>query len=100
MSEDTPDGTYVDCPNCDHTIDTANGTTVSSEVRWKYIGTVLSTITVTSLPSIIMLAGLGIVTLGAITQGWALLYSTVVLMAATWVFGEKTLKAVQQARGK
>ena len=99
MSDDTPDGTYIDCPNCSHTIDTTNGTTVDSEVRWKYIGTILSAVSVLSLPTIIILAGLGVMALGAISQGWALLYSTVVLMAATWVFGEKTLKAVQKARG-
>jgi len=99
MPKDTSDGTYVTCSNCGNTIDTENGTTVSSEIRWKYIGTVLSAITVTSLTVVIMLAGIGIFSLSAIGQGWALLYSTVVLMAATWVFGEKTLKAVKQARG-
>lgn len=94
MSEDTPEV----CPNCGHELE--NGTTTSTKERWQYTGTILSLIVVFSLPVLILLAGLSIVSLGPISQAWWLLYATVVLMAATWTFGRETLEAVDKARGK
>jgi len=100
MSNDTPDGNYINCPNCNNTIDISNGTTVNSEVRWKYIGTILSAVTVISLPIIIILSTLGFATLSSVGQFWGILYGTVVLMASTWTFGEKVLQSVYKAKGK
>lgn len=74
-------------------------TTSSSMTRWKYIGTVLSTIMVISLPVIVGGAAAGILSLSPIGQAWFTLYATVTLMAATWAFGKETLEAVQKARG-
>lgn len=95
--DDTPT-----CPECGHSFTKAEEyeTTTSTMERWEFTGTILALFTVTSLPVIIVLAGLGIVSLGAISQGWWVVYTTVVLMAATWTFGEQTLKAVRKARGK
>lgn len=87
MANDTPDP-YGDDPT----------TTLSSDTRWTYIASVLSAIVITSLPVVIVGTGLGLMTVAGISQGWLILYSTVVLMAATWVFGEETLNAVRRAR--
>jgi Sec-independent protein secretion pathway component TatC len=94
MPDDTPT-----CPKCgyDFTYD-ENNTTTSTKERWEYTGTILALVSVFSLPIIVLLAGLGIVSLTAISQGWLLLYSTVVLMATTWTYGKETLEAVRQAR--
>jgi len=96
MPEDTPT-----CPKCGHdfTPDEDN-TTTSTKERWEYTGTILALVSVFSLPIIVLLAGLGIVSLSAISQGWLILYATVVLMAATWTYGKETLEAVKQAQGK
>lgn len=95
MPEDTPT-----CPECGHDFshDEADGITSSTKERWEYTGTILALLTVASLPIITLLAGLGIVTLGSISQGWWVAYTTIVLMAATWTFGKETLEAVQKAR--
>lgn len=74
-------------------------TTSSTMTRWKYIGTILAAVAVLSLPALILGAASGMFTLTPIGQAWFVLYSTVVLMAATWAFGKETLEAVQQARG-
>jgi len=76
-----------------------NDTTSSSMTRWKYIGTILAAAMVISLPVIIIGTALGTFTLSGISQAWFGLYFTVTMMAATWAFGEETLKAVQKARG-
>lgn len=75
-------------------------TTASTSTRWTYTATVLAIATVLSLPGVIIGAATGHLTLENISQGWFILYLTVVLMAATWVFGEKALKAVQEYRGQ
>lgn len=93
-TDDTPT-----CPECGADLAEQELTTSTKE-RWEYTGTVLAGLAVASLPIIVFLAGMGVVTLGAISQGWWVTYSTVVLMAATWTFGKETLEAVQQARGK
>lgn len=72
--------------------------TSDTKTRWALTGTILATVILLSLPSLVVTAGLGIVSLSAISQGWFALYSTLVVMAATWVFGEDVLKAVRRAR--
>jgi hypothetical protein len=74
--------------------------TTSSKERWEYIGTILAGVMITSLPVLIIGTTAGILTVSTITQGWFVLYATITLMAATWAFGEETLKAVKKARGK
>lgn len=91
-------GSSIECPECGTEVE-YNSTTTSSERRWKYTGTILALLTVASLPALIILAGLSVVALSPITQGWWLLYGTLVLMAATWTFGRETLQAVYEARG-
>jgi heme/copper-type cytochrome/quinol oxidase subunit 2 len=88
----------VTCPRCTHEFD-PNQTTTNSEMRWKWTGTILAILVVISLPALVLLAGFAVVSLGPITQGWWVLYATVVLMAATWTFGKETLQAVKEARG-
>lgn len=102
MPEDTTtkDGTYINCPSCNHTIDVENSSTVSTDVRWKWVGTILASASILSLVSIIILTGLGIITLSPIGQVWSILYATVVLMASTWTFGKETLETVKEMRGK
>lgn len=85
MTEDTPDD---------------DSTTTSTRERWEYIGTVLATVVLVSLPVLILAVAMGVMTLSGITQGWYVLYSTVVLMAATWAFGKEALDAVSEFRGK
>lgn len=80
--------------------DDDDSTTLNSEERWTYIASLLSGIVVTSLPVVIVGAGAGLLSLAGVSQGWLILYSTVVLMAATWVFGEETLNAVRRAKSK
>lgn len=94
-TDDTPPPT---CPNCGTELNDTDLTTSTKE-RWEWTGTLLAITTVLPLPVIILLAGLGFFALGMVTQGWWVLYSTVVLMAATWTFGKETLEAVKKARG-
>lgn len=90
MADDTPT-----------TSDTGDeNTTSSSQTRWEYIGTVLAGLMVTSLPVLMIGTAIGAFKLSGISQAWFMLYFTITLMAATWAFGEETLKAVQKARGK
>jgi len=74
--------------------------TTSTKERWEYIGTILAGVMVLSLPVLVTGAAAGILSVSAVTQGWFVLYATITLMAATWAFGEGTLKAVKKARGK
>lgn len=76
-----------------------NETTNSTDTRWKYTGTVLASVIILSIATVIVGAAVGALSLSGIGQSWLLLYSTVVLMAATWAFGKETLEAVQEARG-
>lgn len=90
--------TDTTCPRCGHEFDSTTITT-NPEMRWRWTGTILAVIAVSSLPIVILLAGVSVITLGQISQGWWALYATVVLMAATWVWGKETLQAVKEARG-
>lgn len=74
--------------------------TTSTMERWEYIGTILATLMVASLPALIIGAAAGTFTLTGISQAWFGLYFLVTMMAATWAFGEETLNAVNKARGK
>ena len=82
MSKETP-------PEADENL------TTNTQQRWEWIGTVLSFLILLSLVVLILGASYGLLTLSAISQPWFILYSTVVLMAATWAFGKGTLKAVR-----
>ena len=98
MSDDAPDSEYqYECPECGAEFDTSH-TTINTNKRWKYTGTIVTSIVVLSLPILIILAGLGVVSLAAISQAWLVLYGTVTLMASTWLYGKETLEAVQDAR--
>jgi len=97
MSNDTPE--EHTCPECGYKFED-DTTTLSSKERWEYTGTVVAIASLLSLPTVIILAGVGIFLIGNITQGWLILYSTVVLMAATWTFGKETLQAVREVQGK
>lgn len=90
MTDDTPDSEE----------ESEESTTRSTRTRWDYTGTVLAIVVVISLPLVLFLAGLGIVSLSEISKAWLAIYGTVVLMAATWTFGKETLEAVRKARGK
>jgi len=74
-------------------------TTSSTETRWKYLGSVTAGITIVTL-NVLMLgaATTQSISFENIGQSWLLLYGTVVLMAATWTWGEKTLKTVKNYR--
>lgn len=80
--------------------DDADNVTDSSATRWEWTATILALALVLSLPAIVGLAAGDVVSLENISQAWFGVYSIIVLMAATWAFGEETLNAVQQARGK
>lgn len=54
---------------------------------------------VISVPAIVGAAGLGIISLSVITQGWFAMYSTLALMAAVRLFGKDTLESVREAKG-
>jgi hypothetical protein len=82
------------------TEDGDNDTTSSSMTRWKYIGTILAGLMISSLPVIIIGTAVGVFTLSGISQAWFGLYFLVTMMAATWAFGKETLDAVNKARGK
>jgi len=73
--------------------------TTSTAERWEWIGTILAGMTITSANALVLGGAYGFFTLSAVGQAWFILYSTLVLMAATWAFGKGTLKAVQKARG-
>lgn len=91
------DNTDTTCPRCGHKFD-STAITTNPEMRWRWTGTILAVLIVTSLPAFVTLFGFGIISLGAIGQGWAALYATIVLMAATWVWGKETLQSVREAR--
>lgn len=72
--------------------------TTSTKERWEWIGTILASATVLSLPTLIIGAATEMLSLSSVGQAWFALYATVTLMAATWAFGRETLNAVQKAR--
>jgi hypothetical protein len=74
--------------------------TTSTKERWEYIGTLLATLMIASLPILTVGGAIGILMLTNIGQGWFALYATVTLMAATWAFGAETLETVRKVRGK
>lgn len=78
--------------------DEDDNTTTSTRERWTYIATVLSALILITFAALLLGAAAGLFSLSAIGQGWFILYSTVVLMAATWAFGKETLEAVYEAR--
>lgn len=90
MPEDTDNE-----PNIDSDDDYS---TQSTRTRWEWTGTILAIAVVLSLPIAVLFAAFGVLSLGAVSTGWFALYSTVALMAAVWVFGEETLKAVSEYR--
>lgn len=96
--EDLPDDGGVEVEKGVGSIGDNPDTTSSSQTRWTYIATLLAGVAVTSLPILVLGASAGLLSLTIVTQGWFVLYSTIVLMAATWTFGEETLKAVQRAK--
>lgn len=78
-------------------IDTGDeNTTTSLHTRWEYLASVVTGLYLLSVATIVGLAGYGYLSLELIPQGWFVLYSTIALMAATWLFGAATLKAVRQ----
>lgn len=79
------------------TDDTGNkDTTSNDDVRWQYLASVVVGVLLLSLPFILGLTALGIISLGAISQAWFGLYATITLMAAVWLMGEDTLNAVRK----
>lgn len=84
--------------NKTHQSDDDENLTTSTAERWEWIGTILAGMTITSANILILGAAYGVLSLSQIGQAWFILYSTLVLMAATWSFGKGTLKAVQKAR--
>ncbi len=91
-----PEGKHR-CPECGCIFDDS-ANTVSAKERWEYTGTILALIVVTSLPVTVLLSTIGVSMLSNVSQSWVILYSIVTLMAATWTFGEQTLKAVREFR--
>jgi sterol desaturase/sphingolipid hydroxylase (fatty acid hydroxylase superfamily) len=73
--------------------------TTSTMERWEWIGTILAGAIILTLPVLLIGAGAGYISLGAVPQAWFVLYATIALMAATWSFGKETLKAVKKAQG-
>jgi len=74
--------------------------TSDTRARWEGLATVVTFLVFITLFALLLGGAFGIFTLGSVSQSWFILYSTIVLMAATWLYGEDTLKAVQKARGK
>lgn len=72
--------------------------TNSTDVRWTYLASAITAIVIISFMSLILLTAAGVFTLGNITQSWFILTSTVVLMAAAWLWGTDTLQAVRETR--
>jgi uncharacterized membrane protein YqjE len=70
--------------------------TTSYRERWEWIGTIMSALILVSLIVLVIGASYSIFSLSAIGQAWFTLYSIICLMAATWIFGEGTLKAVRK----
>lgn len=69
--------------------------TDADDVRWVYLGSVLSLVLTLSLVVLVIAAAAGWLTLSAITQPWFALYSLVVVTAVGWVFGKELVKKWQ-----
>jgi hypothetical protein len=74
--------------------------TSDTRTRWEGLATVVTFLIFVAFLSLLIGGAFGLFTLGSIGQAWFVLFSTVLLMAATWLYGEDTLNAVQRARGK
>lgn len=72
--------------------------TVRDSVRWKYLASLITSIVLIGFMALITAAAAGVMSLGAINQAWFVLFSTVVMMAAVWLWGADTLAAVREAR--
>lgn len=77
-----------------------NYTTDDPRTRWEGLNTVLSLLLIMSLIAIVSFVIVTGTSVSVLGQAWFVLYSTIVLMAATWAFGKETLQAVRKARGK
>lgn len=75
-------------------------TTSNTQIRWTYTATLLSILILLSLPALVIGAAAGSHNLSEVPQGWFVLYMTVCIMAATWVFGRKALEAAKDYASK
>lgn len=74
--------------------------TSDTRTRWEGLATIITFLIFVSFLTLLIGTAVGTFTLGSISQAWFALFSTIVLMAATWLYGKETLEAVQKARGK
>lgn len=63
-------------------------TTTSDEVRWKYLASIVTALLVSSLIVLVIGSAIGVLSVGAITQAWFVLYATAVISSVAWVYGE------------
>lgn len=69
-----------------------------ADPRWGWLSTITALIVLTTFVAYVGLALTGTATVGALTQGWFVLYGTTVLGAIAYVFGRETLKTIYQFR--
>lgn len=79
----------------DDTVDELDSVTDSTDARWAYLGSLITGIVLTGYMLIIGLTAAGFFSLAGITQPWFLLTSTVVSMAAVWLWGTDAWNAVR-----
>lgn len=77
--------------------DTDESLTTNRKLRWDLLASVIAGVALISLIVLISAAALGVVTLTGISQGWFLLYTTVVLTATVWTFGAEALGKAREA---
>lgn len=86
-------------PSADETSASTEGQTSEQTRNWlERYASAVGTVLLVGYGVLVVLASLGLASLSAIPQFWALLTATVVLLSATQVFGKDVLQAVEQFR--
>jgi len=74
--------------------------TNSAKTRWEGLASVITGLVFFALVVLLVGAALGVLSLGAISQAWFMLFSLVIVSALVWLYGEKAVKFAAERMGK
>jgi len=66
--------------------------TNKKSVRWEYLSSVVTALLALTLCVLLVGGSLGLLSLGAIPQGWFVLYASALAAAIGWLFGREYIE--------
>lgn len=66
--------------------------TSKKTTRWEYLSSLITLLLFVTLCVLLIGASAGLITLGAITQAWFVLYATALTGSAGWLFGREYIE--------